>query len=99
MRFQTIKIFRYYQKSMAGRFDEGLLYYTCQCPFNAKYVPMVAQTAKKHDIPFRSIQVESKEEARNAPTPITTYALFYDGEYLTNEPMNDKKFLKLSSNR
>ena len=31
----------------------------------------------------------------NAPTPVTTYALFYNGEYLTNEQMNDKSFIKL----
>ena len=37
----------------------------------------------------------NKEEAQNAPTPITNYALFRDGEYITNEQMNDKKFLKL----
>lgn len=36
-----------------------------------------------------------KQEAQNVPTPITTYALFLDGEYLTNEQMNDKRFLKL----
>ena len=41
--------------------------------------------------------LQSKEEAQNAPTPVTTYALFYDGAYLTNEQMNDKKFLKLLS--
>ena len=35
------------------------------------------------------------DEAQNAPTPVTNYALFYDGEYITNEQMNDKKFLKL----
>ena len=33
--------------------------------------------------------------AQNAPTPITNYALFHDGEYVTNEQMNDTKFLKL----
>ena len=44
---------------------------------------------------FRAIHIESKEEAQNAPTPITNYALFRDGEYITNEQMNDKKFLKL----
>ena len=33
--------------------------------------------------------------AENAPSPITTYALFYNGEYLTNEVLNDKRFLKL----
>ena len=39
--------------------------------------------------------LETKEEAQNAPTPVTTYALFYNGEYVTNEQMNDKRFIKL----
>ncbi len=78
--------------------DKGyVLYYTSQCPFNAKYVPVVEQTAKEHNIPFKAIHIDNKEQAQNAPTPITTYALFYDGEYLTNEQMNDTKFLKLAS--
>ena len=72
-----------------------VLYYTSQCPFNAKYVPVLEQTAKENDIPFQAIHIESREEAQNAPTPITNYALFHDGEYVTNEQMNDKKFLKL----
>ena len=78
--------------------DSGyVLYYTDQCPFNAKYVPIVEQTAKEHNIPFRAVHIVSKEQARNVPTPITTYALFRNGEYLTNEQMNDTKFLKLVS--
>ena len=72
-----------------------VLYYTNQCPFNAKYVPIVEQTAAENNIPFRSVHIDSREAAQNAPTPVTNYALFYDGEYLTNEQMNDKKFLKL----
>lgn len=71
------------------------LYYTSQCPFNAKYVPIVEKTAAENGIPFKSVCLKSKEEAQNAPTPITTYALFYNGKYLTNEQMNDKRFLKL----
>lgn len=74
-----------------------VLYYTSQCPFNAKYVPVVEQTAKEQGVPFRAIHLQSREEAQNAPTPVTTYALFYQGEYLTNEQMNDKRFLKLLS--
>ena len=73
-----------------------VLYYTSQCPFNAKYVPIVERTAREHGIPFRAIQLEDRETAQNAPTPITTYALFYNGQYLTNEQMNDTKFLKLA---
>ncbi len=72
-----------------------VLYYTSQCPFNAKYVPIVEQTARDHGVPFRAIHLESKETAQAAPTPVTTYALFRDGEYLTNEQMNEAKFLKL----
>lgn len=81
------------------RVDETgyILYYTSQCPFNAKYVPIVEQAAIEHSIAFKAIHIESKEDAQNAPTPITTYALFYNGEYLTNEQMNEAKFLKLSA--
>ncbi len=73
-----------------------VLYYTSQCPFNGKYVPILEKTAHDNDIPFKAIHLQKREEAQNAPTPITTYALFKDGEYLTNEQMNDTKFLKLT---
>lgn len=77
--------------------DGYILYYTSQCPFNAKYVPIVEEVAKENGVSFQAIHLQSKEEAQNAPTPVTTYALFYDGAYLTNEQMNDRKFLKLLS--
>lgn len=72
-----------------------VLYYTHQCPFNAKYVPVVEKTAAENGIPFRAVLIDSREAAQNAPSPVTTYALFYNGKYLTNEQMNDRKFLKL----
>ena len=76
--------------------DKGyVLYYTNQCPFNAKYVPILEETALNNGVAFKTIKIESREAARKAPTPITTYALFLDGGYITNEQMNDKKFLKL----
>lgn len=74
-----------------------VLYYTNQCPFNAKYVPIVNEAAKANSIPFKAIKIETKADAQSAPTPITTYALFYNGEYVTSEQMNDTKFLKLVS--
>jgi len=74
-----------------------VLYYTNQCPFNGKYVPIVEKVAKENKIPLKIIHLNSKKEAQNAPTPVTTYSLFFNGEYLTNEQMNDTKFLKLVS--
>lgn len=72
-----------------------VLYYTSQCPFNAKYVPMLEDIAKEHNVPFKAIHITTKKQAQSVPIPITTYALFYDGEYLTNEQMNVNKFLRL----
>lgn len=72
-----------------------VLYYTNQCPYNAKYVPVLEEIATQRSVPFKAIRLVSKEQAQNAPTPITTYALFSDGDYLTNEQMNDKRFIKL----
>ena len=72
-----------------------VLYYTSQCPFNAKYVPVIESIAEDKGVPFKVVHLQSKEAAQTAPTPITTYALFFDGQYLTNEQMNDKRFLKL----
>jgi len=34
--------------------------------------------------------------ARNVPVPVTTYALFRDGKFLTQAIPSDKKFLALS---
>ena len=74
-----------------------VLYYTYQCPFNAKYVPILEKTARENGIPFKAIRLQSRKEAQSAPTPVTTYALFHKGEYISNEQMNDKKFLKIAS--
>lgn len=76
--------------------QEGyVLYYTDQCPFNAKYVPIMEQAAREHHIPFRAVHLTSREEAQNAPTPVTTYALFHQGNPLPCGPMTAEKFLKL----
>ena len=72
-----------------------VLYYTHQCPFTAKYVPLIEQSAKEHGIPFKSILIDNKEAARNMPVAATTYALFYDGKFVTNEILSEKKFLKM----
>lgn len=75
-----------------------VLYYTSQCPFNDKYVPIIEKISLANNIDFKSLHLQTKKQAQNAPTPCTTYALFYDGKRITNEQQNDKKFLKLVEN-
>ncbi|MCL2111345.1 MAG: YoaP domain-containing protein [Clostridiales bacterium] len=76
-----------------------VLYYAHQCPFTAKYVPMIEDMAKSKGVPFVAIRYETAEEAQNAPAPFTSYSLFFDGEFVTNEILSDKKFEKLLSEK
>ena len=73
-----------------------VLYYTDQCPFTYYWVPRVEETAIEHGIPLRVIHISSKEEAQNVPAPVTTYALFHNGKFVTQAIQSDKKFLALA---
>ena len=75
-----------------------VLFYTFQCPFTAKYVPLIEQIATDKKIPFRAVHVTSKEEARKLPIPFTSYSLFLDGQFLTHEILSEKKFEKIVEN-
>ncbi len=37
---------------------------------------------------------ENLDSAKNAPTPFTTYSLFFNGEFITNEILSENKFIK-----
>ena len=68
-----------------------VLYYTDQCPYTYYWVPRVQEAAKEHGIPFKVIHITDKESAQNVPAPVTTYALFRDGQFLTQSIQSDKK--------
>lgn len=72
-----------------------VLYYTSQCPFTAKYAPLIADIAKGKNMDFTAVPILTREEAQNAASPFTTYSLFYNGEFLTHEILSEKKFEKI----
>ncbi len=79
-----------------GDKDGFVLYYTDQCPYTYYWVPRVQETVREHNIPFKVIHITDKETARSVPAPVTTYALFRDGRFLTQAIQSDKKFLALA---
>ena len=79
--------------------DGFVLYYTDQCPFTFYWVPRVEETAREHNIPLKVIHITDKEAAQNVPAPVTTYALFRDGKFVTQGIQSDKKFLALAGVR
>lgn len=76
--------------------DQGLLlYYTDQCPFNVKYTKLLQDYCKERKIPLQLVHIENRKDALNAPTPMTTYSLFYKGHFITREVLTVKKFEKI----
>lgn len=73
-----------------------VLYYSHQCPFTAKYVPLLEESAKKMGFPFETIRIDTKEKAQNAPAAVTSFALFYQGKFVTHEILSVGKFEKLA---
>lgn len=79
-----------------GQMPKGFaLYYTNQCPFTAKYVPLLENMAQERGLEFHAMQIQSREDAQNAPSPFTTFSLFYNGTLVTHEILSEKKFEKI----
>jgi len=77
--------------------EEGwVVYYTDQCPFTYYWVPRVVEAAAQQGITLKSVHITDKETAQNLAAPVTTYALFKDGKFVTHAIQSDKKFLALA---
>lgn len=76
-----------------------VLYYAHQCPFTAKYVPLIETVANAKGVEFIAIRFETTEQAQNAPAPFTSYSLFYNGEFITHEILSEKKFEQIIAER
>lgn len=80
-----------------GCIDEKgvVLYYTHQCPHTVKYVALIENMAKDLMVPMKTILLDTKEKAQNAPCPFTTYTLYINEQFETNEILTEKKFLSI----
>lgn len=89
-----------FKDSVKGSVQSGMptgftVYYTSQCPFTAKYVPMLEEIAKKRNVPFQAVHILTREQSQNLPVPFTTFSLFYNGEFITHEIQSEKGFEKI----
>lgn len=104
--FYTLMYLPFVDKEIVPKFKECakyphigkqgfVIYYTYGCPFTAKYVPIIKDYAKEKGVPLECVFIDSKEKAQNAPMAWTNYAVFYNGDYISNEILNEKKFAEL----
>lgn len=82
-----------------GRIDDKrlTLYYSDQCPHSGKYANLAKTVASSKGIDLVLHKIETTLDAQNAPSPFTSYSLFYKGEFITNEILSEKKFETLLS--
>ncbi len=91
---KTLPKFRPQAKTGKLKTSENILYYSNQCPHTEKYANLIKDLAVENDFDLKLIKIDSLESAKNAPCPFTTYSLFLNGEFITNEILTEKKFLK-----
>lgn len=74
--------------------EDLVVYYSNQCPYTEKYVQIIKEIANKRGVNFITRKYENLDSAKNAPSPFTTYSLFFKGKFVTNEVLSEKKFVK-----
>lgn len=62
-----------------------------QCPHTPKYALLLAQAAERLGVACHTRQLKSAAEAQSAPNPFPTWAMFYNGEFVTNEIFSEAK--------
>lgn len=88
------------ERAKGGGIDEkGLVsYYTDQCSYMAKYVPALEGYLKKLGLEYRFHKITTREEARSVSVLFTAYALFYNGIFVSNEILSERKLGKFWEN-
>ncbi len=66
--------FRHTVKNREGLPRGLVLYYTGQCPFTAKYVPLLETAAKERDVELQTVHIRTKR--RRAKCPVSLYNIF-----------------------
>lgn len=74
------------KKSQAAS-DKGIVvYYSNRCPYSEYHVKeSLTETARKRQLPLKTIKLETLEEAQSCPSPATIFSLFLDGEFITTD--------------
>jgi TfoX/Sxy family transcriptional regulator of competence genes len=86
-------ILYYHGKIVGGIYDDRLLVKKTRSALEL-------MPAAICELPYegaKEMLLVDKESAQNVPAPVTTYALFRDGQFLTQSIQSDKKFLALAN--
>ncbi|MNP51724.1 hypothetical protein D3C76_1460670 [compost metagenome] len=76
--------------------EKGIvIYFSAQCPFAVGIVEELREVAVNKGVLFTAHRLITRDESQYAPVIWSTFALFYDGKFITHEIMSPNKFEKL----
>ncbi|WP_029904257.1 GNAT family N-acetyltransferase [Prevotella sp. 10(H)] len=98
-RFDNIAPLSRFKESAKKGMGEGIkgidIFYTAQCPFTVPYTKLLEPVILESEYPVRLHHITTKEMAQAHVAPITTYTVFIDGKYYSNEILTPDKLKKL----
>jgi predicted GNAT family acetyltransferase len=74
------------------------VYCGLQCPYIPNCIEQVETYCKANGIPLDLIKVDTLEKAKALPCVFNSWAVFYDGKYVTNHLLNEGSLKKLLAN-
>lgn len=85
---------RFHDNVRSGHIEESglVLYYTNQCPYTNTYAQRIAAVARAYDVSLTVRRLTSYQEAQASPCAVTTYSLYKDGRFITNEVLSERSF-------
>lgn len=78
------------------RYRSGLTIITSdQCPYCAKAVGEISETARKFGLKAKLIELNHCLEAQNSPTAFGIFSIVYEGKLLADHPISNKRFMNI----
>jgi hypothetical protein len=75
---------------------QGLnLIYSNQCPWVARSIKELSETAKEKGLKLQVTEIKSAKEAQNAPSIYATFNLVYNKKILADHYISNKRFLNI----
>jgi hypothetical protein len=80
-----------------ARYRRGLtIIRSSQCPYIAKFADEIAETAEQeYGLKPKIVNINSWQDAQNAPTPYAVFALIYKGRLVADHQISRTRFLNI----
>jgi GNAT superfamily N-acetyltransferase len=80
-----------------NKYGKGLnIIYSGQCPYMAKSVREIIETAKKkYNLNPKVVELKNYKEAQAAPSPFAIFSMIYNGKLVADHPISNTRFINI----